>query len=99
MGSTSKSDQQQLKDAQQFVRDVQQRLDREKGIANDVKSTIQDHINALRHAIKENNSKSIKKLLVDGEALVEKHLGPQLKSTWRESVSYTHLTLPTTPYV
>lgn len=84
MGSTAKSDNQQLKQAQTFVRDVQQRLDREKGLADDVKSTLQEHLNELRHAIKENDSKVIKRLLEDGESLVEKHLGPPQKSTWRE---------------
>jgi len=79
------SDEQRLKDAQDFVRKNQSRLERgNKEISDEVYKRIQARLNDLRHAIKENNAKKIDTLMTECDEMLNEHLGPEQKSTWRE---------------
>lgn len=85
MDSQTRADEQVLKEAQSFVRKNQSRLERNgKEISEEVYKRIQTKLNELRHAIKENDTKRIKALLESCEELIDEHLGPVQKSTWRE---------------
>lgn len=85
MDTQNLSDEQRLKDAQEFVRKNQSRLERgSKELSDEVYKRIQARLNELRHAIKENDSRQIEKLTRDCDEMLEEHLGPEQKSTWRE---------------
>lgn len=85
MDAQAKSDDQRLKDAQEFVRKNQSRLERgSKELSDEVYKRIQARLNELRHAIKENDAKKIDTLLEECELMLDEHLGEEQKSTWRE---------------
>lgn len=85
MDSQARTEEQLLKDAQAFVRKNQSRLERgSKEVSDEIYRRVQTKLNELRHAIKENDQKKITTLLESCEQLIEEHLGPEEKSTWRE---------------
>ena len=88
MDSVSKANEQALKEAQTFVRKTQQRLDSgvDREASKELLATIQERLNELRHAIRDNDTKKIAELHGSTRELVDEKLGPVPKSTWREYV-------------
>ena len=85
MDAKANGDEQRLKQAQEFVRKNQSRLERgSKELTDGLYQTIQGRLNDLRHAIKENDAKRIEALQQECEQLLDEHLGEEQKSTWRE---------------
>lgn len=85
MDSQARTDEQRLKDAQTFVRKNQSRLERNsKELSDEVYKRLQTKLNELRHAIKDNDPKRMSALMEACEGLIDEHLGPVQKSTWRE---------------
>lgn len=82
--SRSKADEQLLKDSEAFLRKSQQRLERDKGISDELRKTLQARLNELRHVIKENDVKKMRKLLPELQEFWDKKVGSPQKSTWRE---------------
>lgn len=82
--SRSKADEQTLSEAEAFIRKAQQRLAKEKGLAEELRHSLQAKLNELRHAVKENDVKKLRKLLPETQAFWDKNVGAQQKSTWRE---------------
>ncbi len=86
MDTVSKANEQALKDADAFVRKTQQRLDRgvDRDASDELLRTVQERLNDLRHAIRDNDSKKLTELFESTQELVGEKLGPEPKSTWRE---------------
>ena len=79
----TKSDEKLLQEAQDFVERTQGRLDRDRELSEDRRQQLTGRLNKLRHAIKENDVKTLRVELAETRALTEEHLTPA-KSTWRE---------------
>ena len=82
--SRSKADAQLLKEAQDFVHKARQRVERDKSIQEELRKSLVSKLNELRHAIKDNDVKKLRKLLPEAKELLEVQIGPPQKSTWRE---------------
>ena len=81
---SSKNNSKLLREAEDFVQSAQTRLDKAKKVSDEARASIQEHLNQLRHAIKDNDPKRIEQQNERARALVQEHLGEVQKSAFRE---------------
>lgn len=85
MDSKARADEQVLEDAQSFISKNQSRLERHgKDLSEEAYKRIQTRLNELRHAVRDNDPKRIRELQDECAELIDEHIGPEQKSTWRE---------------
>jgi len=63
---------------------MQGRLGRVRGISDEVRSELQNKLNALRHAVEEEDVDELRSQRRDVERFVDEHIAPHEKSAWRE---------------
>lgn len=82
--SDSKSDARLLDETRRFVKDTQGRLKRNKRVSEDARREITSRLNELRHAAREADVDEVEEKRRRVELLIEEHVAPYEKSTWRE---------------
>ncbi len=80
----SKTDARLLDETRRFIKDTQGRLKRNKRVADDARKAIAAALDELRHAAKEADADEVEEQRRKIERMVEEHVAPTEKSTWRE---------------
>lgn len=73
-----------LESAREFVERSQSRLDRARGLSDDVRKRIQERLNELRHAVEDEDVERADELVAELRPWIDKKLEGKEKSTFRE---------------